>query len=239
MESGPAVPAHPRDVTEVIQVTDTVESLLGARDVVVAEGADALSYLQSQLTQDIAQLAVGERRWTLVLSPNGRIEGFAHTTRTAENRFELSTDAGYGTSLRERLQRFRIRVDVDLEVASEGDPTPAAAAEAARIELGWPRLGAELIPGETLVGGTGLADIAVSFTKGCYPGQELVERMDSRAAEAPRTLRRFTVADGTQPGDPIEIDGVEVGSVTSVAAGLALGWVKRGTEYGEPVRFAS
>ncbi len=66
-----------------------------------------------------------------------------------------------------------------------------------RIVVGWPRLGSEIVPGETIPGGTGLVPIAVNFTKGCYPGQELVERMDSRAAQAPRTLRRLTVPAGT------------------------------------------
>ena len=59
-------------------------------------------------------------------------------------------------------------------------------AEAQRIESGWPRMGAEIIAGETIPAETGLNDVAVNFKKGCYPGQELVERMDSRGSTAPR-----------------------------------------------------
>ena len=75
----------------------------------------------------------------------------------------------------------------------------------------------EIVPGETIPAATGLTGIAVSFTKGCYPGQELVERMDSRAAEAPRSLRRLEVAEGAAPGDPVLDDGELVGELTSVA----------------------
>jgi tRNA-modifying protein YgfZ len=108
--------------------------------------------------------------------------------------------------------------------------------EAARIEAGWPAMGAEIVPGEQIPGETGVVPVAVDFKKGCYPGQELVERMDSRGAEAPRRLCILNVADGSQPGDPVLDDGREVGVLTSVAGTRALGYVKRGVELGAVVR---
>jgi folate-binding protein YgfZ len=98
-------------------------------------------------------------------------------------------------------------------------------------------MGAEIVPGETIPAGTGLSQLAVNFTKGCYPGQELVERMDSRAAEAPKSLRRLTVEAGTSPGDPVMDDDAEVGIITSVAGTAALGWVKRSSDVGDVVQF--
>ncbi|HRD99957.1 MAG TPA: hypothetical protein PLV68_01590, partial [Ilumatobacteraceae bacterium] len=99
----------------------------------------------------------------------------------------------------------------------------------ARIEAGWPATGAELteatIPAETgfVVG------LAVSFTKGCYPGQELVERMDSRGSSAPRTIRRLRGSGSAAVGDPVVgADGKIVGHLSSVAAtadGRGDGWV--------------
>lgn len=200
------------------------ESWLPPRDVVVLEGPDALSYLHSQVTQDVAAMAVGEARWTFVLEPTGKIVSLARVRRVADERVELDTDRGYGDDLLARLNRFRIRVRADLSLAP-GEERPGFD-EAARVAAGWPRLGAEIVPGETLVAGTGLSRLAVSFTKGCYPGQELVERMDSRGAEAPRQLRR--VPAGTD--DP----AVEV---TSTAGDHALAWVKRGHDVGTPVDF--
>jgi len=115
------------------------------------------------------------------------------------------------------------------EEVAEGD---VATLEAARIEAAWPAMGAEIVTGETIPAETGLADVAVSYTKGCYPGQELVERMDSRGAAAPRRVRLLDVTAGAQPGDPVVHDGKEVGRLTSVAGTRALALVRRGIDLG-------
>ncbi len=211
-----------------------LDRVLGVRDVVVVEGRDAQSYLQSQLSQDLTGIEVGEHRWTFVLEPTGKVESLARLTRVADERFELDTDAGFGAALLARIERFKIRVAAETSI---GDQRGEVADEAARIELGWPRLGAEITPGETIPAGTGVTALAVSFTKGCYPGQELVERMDSRAANAPRSLRRLVVTDGASPGDPVLDGDDEVGVLTSVAGTRALGWVKRTCSVGEVVQF--
>ena len=57
-------------------------------------------------------------------------------------------------------------------------------------------MGTEIVPGERIPGEVAVVSVAVNFTKGCYPGQELVERMDSRQSQAPRQLRIVTVEDG-------------------------------------------
>ena len=85
---------------------------------------------------------------------------------------------------------------------------------AARIDAVWPAMGSEIVPGETIPAETGITDSAVSFTKGCYPGQELVERMDSRGASAPKLLQRVRVGDA-------------VGTITSAQGESALAYVKR------------
>lgn len=209
-----------------------LEQVLGRRDVVVVEGPDALSYLQSQVSQDLTGMGVGEQRWTFVLEPTGKIDSLARVTRVGDEQYDLDTDEGYGPDLLGRLDRFKIRVKA---ATSLGESYGDAADEAARIEAGWPRLGWDIVPGDTIPAGTGLARLAISYTKGCYPGQELVERMDSRQAQAPKTLRRLTVAAGTQPGDPVIDGGDEVGTVTSVVGERALAWVKRSSDAGEPV----
>lgn len=98
---------------------------------------------------------------------------------------------------------------------------------AARVEAGWPAMGAEIEPGDTIPAETGVTGTAVSFTKGCYPGQELVERMDSRGAAAPRLLQVVAVPAGTVVGDLLLREGAEIGRVTSVAGTRALAYVKR------------
>lgn len=208
------------------------QAVLGPRDVVVATGPDAQTYLHSQISQSLDGIEVGEQRWTFVLDPTGKIISLARVTRRADDEIALDTDAGFGDEMLARLQRFKLRVDAELELEPAEAGAPAVD-DAARVAAGWPRMGAELIPGETLVAGTGLAGIAVSFTKGCYPGQELVERMDSRGADAPKSLRRVPAPEGAAAGDAVIVDGGEVGTYTTVADGQALAWIKRGTELGE------
>jgi tRNA-modifying protein YgfZ len=111
---------------------------------------------------------------------------------------------------------------------AEGD---LARLEAVRIESGWPAVGVELTE-RTIPGELGpLLELAVSFTKGCYPGQELVERMHSRGAVAPRQLRRIR-SDGPAlaTGAPIVVGAEEVGAITSSVGVDALALVARAVE---------
>lgn len=219
-----------------METVNVPESVLGPRDVVVVEGPDAVRYVHSQVSQDVAAMAVGETRWTFVLDPTGKVEVLARVQRTGEARLELDTDAGFGDALKARLDRFKIRVKAETSLHARA--IEGARDEAARVAFGWPAMGLEIVPGDTLVAGTGLSKVAVSFTKGCYPGQELVERMDSRGATPPRALRRVRVADGAAAGDPVtDPDGTKVGVLTTVAGGHALAWVTRGHDVGEPIAF--
>ena len=56
-------------------------------------------------------------------------------------------------------------------------------------------------------------------------------------AEAPRTLRRLDVPEGSVQGDPVRDGDQEVGEITSVVLTRALGWVKRSSGVGELVQF--
>ena len=110
-----------------------------------------------------------------------------------------------------------------------------AAAELVRVESGRPRYGADLdenvIPQEA-----GLNDRAVSFTKGCYVGQETVARLFYRG-KPNRHLRGLKLSAPVAPGTPLRLGEKEVGRVTSIAVspvhgpiGLAL--VRRQSEPG-------
>ena len=93
-------------------------SWLGDRpDVVVIEGPDAATYLQSQASQDLRGMVVGDARWTFLLQPTGKVDVLARVTMTGDERFELDTDAGFGPELEARLNRFKIRVKATVEPA--------------------------------------------------------------------------------------------------------------------------
>jgi folate-binding protein YgfZ len=108
--------------------------------------------------------------------------------------------------------------------------------ERLRIMAGVPKMGAELtdatIPAEA---GQWWIDRTVSFTKGCYAGQELVARIDSRGGHVPRPIRGVRL-DGTAPaGAPVVHDGKEVGVLTSVIGDVGLAPVSRAVEPGAEV----
>jgi len=87
--------------------------------------------------------------------------------------------------------------------------------ERRRIDSG--RLGPDdLVPGDNpfCIGGASLAE-AVSFTKGCYTGQELVARIDARSGSAPRRLVLAESRSTVSAGSPLVFDGREVGDVRS------------------------
>jgi folate-binding protein YgfZ len=101
--------------------------------------------------------------------------------------------------------------------------------EQLRVEAGWPAMGAEFTS-DTIPAETGVVTEAADFAKGCYTGQELVARIDSRGGHVPRLLRHVRLSRPARPGDALTIDGREVGTVTSVAGDLALAYVGRAIE---------
>ena len=197
------------------------------RDVVVIEGPDAATYLQSQASQDLRGMAVGDERWTFFLQPTGKVDVLARVAMVGDETFRLDTDPGFGPALEARLNRFKIRVKATVAAVpetSQGSPVD----EDQRIAAAWPKMGAEIVPGETIPAETGLADVAISFTKGCYPGQELVERMDSRGSTAPRHLAVLPRHTDDSVGTEIVSDAAPIGRITSVGTTQVLAYVKRG-----------
>ena len=242
------------------------------RDVVTVSGPDVVSYLQGQLSQDVAGLEIGGSAWSFVLQPQGKVDTWMRVDRAAPETFRLDTDAGAGAGLVARLERFKLRTKVDVELAADVavlavrgaevldgvpcgwpgvdgsdvfDPDPEALPtdlpvdarpldligyEALRIRTGVPRMGAEVtadtIPAEL---GRWVIDASVSFTKGCYTGQELVARIDSRGGNVPRHLRGL-VGPGLAVGAPVAVGEREVGTITSASGEVGLALLHRSVE---------
>jgi folate-binding protein YgfZ len=153
-------------------------------------------------------------------------------------------------------------VGVDLLGPGADEAVPANAVwvstpawEALRVEAGIPAMGSEL-DGKTIAAEAGLVDRAVSFTKGCYTGQELVARLDSRGSKVARRLCGIVPLDGAaiEPGDLVgatlsPVAGAAgptaAGSVTSTAwcpglGGVAgIGYVHRSVDYDATVVWSS
>ena len=68
----------------------------------------------------------------------------------------------------------------------------------------------------------GLDETHISFSKGCYPGQEPIARQRYRG-KVNRKLRVLEIEGEAQPDDELVLDGKKVGRITSAVPGLALG----------------
>ncbi|MER3521450.1 MAG: hypothetical protein C4317_04295 [Acidimicrobiia bacterium] len=161
------------------------------------------------------------------------------------------------TSLQEGIRAYDILVGEDeagrvWKALSEKGATPCGwiALEAFRIAAAFPSLGTELDE-KTIVQETGLEKIAVAFQKGCYLGQELVARIDSRghvnrylrrlrAKEQSSSPSRDVLSSTPPPGSRILFEGRQVGTVTSSVAApfigtVALAYVRREVSEGNSV----
>jgi folate-binding protein YgfZ len=249
------------------------------RDLLTVSGPEAITWLQGQLSQDVAGLAVGEASWAFVLAPQGKVDGWGRVHRVADDAVAIDVDPGAGEAWTTRLNRFKLRTKADLDLVADapmlavrgarpdgslpagwpgieggdlvGDAATdealdallaegavevdAAGIEAGRIRSGVPRWGSE-IDDETIPATLGqwVIDASVSFTKGCYTGQELVARIDSRGGNVPR---RLVVVSGAAPmavGDEVVVADDAVATITSAAPDgerwVGLAFAKRSVE---------
>lgn len=120
----------------------------------------------------------------------------------------------------------------DVVIPEGVDEMSPSELDALRIRLGWPST--VDFDEKTTPAMTGIVDHAVSFTKGCYTGQEFVARVHYRDVDPPRRLVQIGFHPLTRPavGDPILLEGEEVGALTSVSEHqpLALAFVNRGVD---------
>lgn len=209
-------------------------------------GPDAEDYLQRMLSNDVAALAPGESCEALLLTPKARVIAPLRVLRRGREDYLLLTEPELGDALREALARSRFAAKVEIEpeahtstvVFGGGDGIPNGdygepavevldadlepslddeALEALRIRAGTPRYGRE-IDDRTLPAEAGLVERAVSLTKGCYPGQEPIARLQYRG-HANRGLRVLRIEGDELPEADAELrlGGKAVGRVTSAA----------------------
>jgi folate-binding protein YgfZ len=226
-----------------------------ARGYVRVWGPDAEDFLERMLSNEVASLDSGESRQALLLTPKSRIVAPLRVVRQSLDSFLLLTEAELAEAVRTALLRARFAAKCEMESVPlrgflhladpgrgirnddygveawetwedeelEGAADPEEL-EPLRIEAGTPAWGKELdetvLPAEA-----GLDETHVSFTKGCYPGQEPIARLHYRG-HPNRRLRRLEV-ESASAGDDIRLGEKVVGRVTSAAPGRALGYVRR------------
>ncbi len=233
------------------------------RAYVRVQGPDAADLLQRIISNDIPAAGSCE---ALLLTPKGRVIAPVLVWRRGTDDFLLLTEPELGETVRAHLTRLRIssRCEIEREqhtsavVLGGADGIPLAdygvpavevldgdqvgepaddELERLRILARTPRWGRELDEG-ILPAEAGLDERAVSFTKGCYPGQEPLARLRNRG-HVNRALRVIdTGAVRTREADEVHHGGRPVGRVTSAVPGLALAYVRTEVPAGSEVDVA-
>jgi len=153
---------------------------------IVVGGPDAASFLQGQLSQDITTVGPAGV-WSLLLAPDGIVITSIYVAAIPDG-YTLSLARELGDVALARLRRFLLRTACTLELI-ELDHGPYDTRDE-QIDAGRPGP-AEFARGLTpqCFGGAFVAS-TVSFTKGCFTGQELVGRLDARGSSVPWRMVR-------------------------------------------------
>jgi folate-binding protein YgfZ len=230
--------------------TLTATAAIRPRDYVAVRGPDAPDYLQRMVSNDVERAPCQ----ALLLTPKGRVIAPLVVVRRGDDDYLLLTEEGLGDAVRSTLlrSRFAAKCEIELEehtsliVFGEGEgipnsdygtpavevldatPPPELIAdeelERLRIEAGTPRWGLE-IDDRVLPAEAGLTETHVSFTKGCYPGQEPIARLHYRG-KANRGLRVLSVDGSPAPETEVLHGEKVVGRITSSVPGRALAYVR-------------
>jgi folate-binding protein YgfZ len=215
------------------------------RAYICVAGPDAEDYLQRMVSNDVAALTAGDACDALLLTAKARVIAPLRVLRRADDDFLLLTEPELGERVRAELVRMRFAAKAEIEpeeheswlvlggeeVLDERPPGEEVGDEELerwRIESGIPRWGHE-IDDRVLPAEAGLDETHISFTKGCYPGQEPIARQRYRG-KVNRRLRVLELEGDDIPAQDAEIvhEGRVVGRVTSAVRGLVLGYVRTG-----------
>jgi folate-binding protein YgfZ len=221
------------------------------RAYVRVQGPDAVDYLDRMLSNDVPDSGSVD---ALLLTAKARVIAPLLVWRRGEDDVLLLTEPELGDVVRSQLVRMRFAARCEIEseehsstivfgdeqgipnrdygrpcvevLDAELEPTLGdEELERLRIEALTPRFGRELddrvMPAEA-----GLDERAISFSKGCYPGQEPIARQHYRG-KVNRRLRVLEVDGDPPPADtPVVFGEKHVGRVTSAVPGLALAFVR-------------
>jgi folate-binding protein YgfZ len=217
------------------------------RAYVRVKGPDAIDYLNRMLSNDVPEAGSVD---ALLLTPKARVIAPLLVWRRGEDDVLLLTEPELGDTLVSQLTRMRFAAKCEIEPEEhtstilfgdhDGIPNldygvPAVEVldseldgdgdlERLRIEAATPRYGRE-IDDRVLPAEAGLDERAISFSKGCYPGQEPIARQHYRG-KVNRRLRVLEVDGAPAPETPVVFEGKDVGRVTSAVPGVALAYVR-------------
>lgn len=199
-------------------------------------GDDRISFLQGILTQDVAKLAEQKIQFAALLSPQGKVVADMFLVDQGDS-ILLDTGNDQFDSLKKRLTMYKLRAKVTIEPADAPAtalpdprhpelPPHGTVDEARRIRLAIPELGHDFAPDSITAMDAGYDLLnGISFTKGCYVGQEVTARMHYKNI-ARKGFFRVQSAEPLTVGAGITSDGRAIGSITSVNGNDGLAFLK-------------
>ena len=224
---------------------------LSNRSVLAVTGAERVSFLQGLVSNDVALAAPHRAVWAALLTPQGKWLADFFITAEGDALL-LDVEAAQAAMIAQRLTRYRLRADIAItpdprdvyvgwDTPPQGVPDPrlpeagwrlvgAAAPDATeadydrhRLHLGLPDGSRDLEAEKTTLLEAGFDELhGVSWTKGCYMGQELTARTKYRGLLKRRLVP--VVIDGPvpPPGTAILRDGIDMGTIRSARPGIGL-----------------
>jgi tRNA-modifying protein YgfZ len=215
-------------------------------------GNDALTFLQSLVTNDVLPLKHRGIVYAALLSPQGKYLADFFVVNTGAALLIDIAESLAANTLR-RLTMYKLRADVqitplDMPVARGLGPLPDGAFMDPRTPaMGWrhygaagdmegwdalrvahlvPEAGRELIPDDSYILEMGFERLhGVDFRKGCYVGQEVTARMKHKT-DLRKGLAQVRLNGVAVEGDEITSDGKPVGTLHTVAGDHALAYLR-------------
>lgn len=187
-----------------------------------ASGPDATEFLQGQLSHDLRLLEDRPVLLAAWCNPKGRVITLLHVARSGDG-YALAMPADIADAVIRRLDMFRFRAKVDFDPApiepyvlglASSDPASIEDWRTENLHRGIPEISA--VQSEVFTPHMLNLDKldAISFDKGCYPGQEIVARTHYRGASRRRMLR-FASTGAIAAGDEVYAGERKVGDVVN------------------------
>ncbi|MCX7945564.1 MAG: hypothetical protein N2557_01120 [Hydrogenophilus sp.] len=162
-------------------------------------GPDAETFLQRLTINDLRPLGPGERQLSGLCTAKGRLIALFWLERTPEvTTFSLIVDLESAEYLQQMFQKYRLRQRVEIERGEEASPLDPQALIVTGTPWILPPNREMLLPqwvNLDLIG-------ALSFTKGCYPGQEVVARTHYQSTHKRRMIRVAGLGTPPNAGTP-------------------------------------
>lgn len=188
---------------------------------ILLTGKDGIDLLQRITTLDFRRLSIGQMQPGLILNPQGKILSYFVATKT-DQPFQLSIE--FEDQFLDLLEQFTFGERYQIEKTNSFD-IQIGLSEIDRIQSMIPKFGQEFLPnGETNPLEINLSN-AIHDQKGCYPGQEVIEKIISMGS-SPKKLCLVQLMEKNLHPDKIPLD-LDYGKLTSFEFPFGLAIVRK------------